>query len=265
MKISIYTILVFSLFLVFSCKQSDPVIKEKELLWFDEFNGEELDESKWEIMLGDGSQYDLWKWGNNEEQYYTKKNISIENGKLRIKAVAEEIQGYNFSSARIRSLNKGDFKYGRFEASIRMDNTPGLWHAFWMLPTEPSEGWPLSGEIDVMEYVGNSPNQILNYVHFADVQETHQSIGYSTDITQDNNFHVYAVDWNENEIIWYRDSIETFRLERTNDAISSTWPFDAKFHMLLNTAIGGNLGGNFDQDLLQTPRYMEVEYVRVYK
>ena len=252
------------LLVAFSCKQSDPVIKQKELIWSDEFNSDELDGAKWEIMFGDGSQYGIWQWGNNEAQYYTKNNISIVDGKLKIKAVAEDIQGYEYSSARIRTQGKADFKYGRIEASIRMDDTPGLWHAFWMLPTDPVEGWPISGEIDIMEYIGNQPNQLLNYIHFADQLQTHQSIGYSTEIEQDDDFHVYAVEWNENEIKWFRDSIPTFAIERSNEKISDTWPFDAKFHLLLNTAVGGNLGGNIDKELMKTPRYMEVDYVRVY-
>lgn len=235
------------------------------LVWADEFNGEQLDESKWEYQLGDGSQYGLWRWGNNEEQFYKKENVSVSNGKLLIKAVREDVGDYKFTSARIRSLNKGDFKYGRMEASIRMANTNGLWHAFWMLPSNPNEGWPISGEIDVMEYVGNTADQILNYIHFADVNDNHRSLGNSTFINYDNNFHQYAVEWDENQIVWFLDSAETFKVQRTNDVIAATWPFDAKFHLLLNTAVGGNLGGNIDVQGLQKPKFMEVDYVRVYQ
>ena len=250
---------------ILSCEQSDPVEKKATLIWSDEFDGTELNSEKWEVQLGDGSQYGIWAWGNNEKQYYKKENILIEEGKLKIKAVYEENNGYNYSSARIRSMDRGDFQYGRIEASIRMDNTPGLWHAFWMLPTSPSSSWPISGEIDIMEYVGNSPNQILNYVHFADVYENHLSKGEGYTISQDDKFHQYAIEWDENQIIWYRDSIETFKILRDDDELGPTWPFDSKFHILLNTAVGGNLGGEIDELAMKESKFMEVEYVRVYQ
>lgn len=255
-----------SLSLLFvACKQSDPPQKELKLIWSDEFNGTQLDESKWEVMLGNGSDYGIWEWGNNEDQYYKKENAIVIDGKLRIKAVREDIAGYDFSSARIRSLNKGDFKYGRIEASIRMANSGGLWHAFWMLPSNPEQGWPISGEIDIMEYVGNTPDEILNYIHFADNFGNHRSLGDSEAIVQDADFHVYAVEWDENKITWFRDSTETFSVVRSDDVISQTWPFDSEFHLLLNTAVGGNLGGVINVQELQTPKYMEVDYVRVFQ
>ena len=263
-KALILATLLLPLFFM-GCEQSDPPEREYFLVWSDEFDANVLDDSKWEVMLGDGSQYGLWGWGNNEEQYYQEENISVENGRLKIKAIAEEVGGYDYTSARIRSLNKGDFKYGRIEASIRMANTPGLWHAFWMLPTNPSESWPVSGEIDIMENVGNLQGQILNTVHFADQFGGRRQLGNSTLVVQDNNFHHYAVDWTENKIVWSIDSVETFTVLRTNDQINATWPFDAQFHILLNTAVGGNLGGNIDANAMQTAKFMEVDYVRVYQ
>ena len=143
----------------------NPPEKYKTLVWADEFDGDALDENKWEIQLGTGGSVGLFLWGNNEQQFYRRENISVENGLLRIRAQRENFGNMEYTSGRIRSLNLGDFKYGRMEARIRMDNTPGLWHAFWMLPSNPPVGWPMSGEIDVMEYVGNMPNVILHYIH----------------------------------------------------------------------------------------------------
>jgi beta-glucanase (GH16 family) len=264
-NVKIFGFLFLAVLLSESCKQSDPPIKEYTLVWSDEFNGNELDLNKWEIQLGDGSNYGLWRWGNNEAQYYRRDNVSVSDGTLKIKSVREDIMGYEFSSGRIRSLNKGDFKYGKFEASIKMDNTGGLWHAFWLLPTNPARRWPFSGEIDILEYVGNLPDRVLNYIHFADVSDNHRSLGKETFIAADNDFHKYSIEWDENQIIWYRDDTETFRVARSSDALRDTWPFNAEFHMILNTAIGGNLGGTINFQGLQTPKYMNVDYVRVYQ
>jgi len=247
------------------CKQSDPIEAQYTLVWSDDFNGTELDENKWDIQLGDGSDYGLWQWGNNEAQYYKAENIEVNGGFLKIKAMAENFAGYDYTSARIRSIGSGDFKYGRIEASIRMSDVQGLWHAFWLLPSNPSESWPESGEIDIMEYVGKKPDEILNTVHFADQFSNHQYISDPEYFIQNNEFHKYIVEWNENIITWYIDDLETFKVTRTNNLISSTWPFDAEFHLLLNTAVGGNLGGSVDANALQNPQYMEVDYVRVYQ
>jgi beta-glucanase (GH16 family) len=251
--------------MVCSCQQSDPPILELNLVWADEFNGTELDLSKWDVQTGDGSAYGLWRWGNNEEQYYQADNLLVQNGLLKIKSEADSVSGYAYTSGRIRSLNKGDFKYGRVEASIRMDETPGLWHAFWMLPSEPAVSWPASGELDVMEYVGNQPDETFHTLHFADLWGAHLMLGNPHPMPADNSFHEYALEWDENRVKWFVDDAEVYEVLRTEDAISNTWPFDARFHVLLNTAVGGNLGGNINQSAMQTPRYMEVDYVRIYQ
>jgi beta-glucanase (GH16 family) len=257
-------IVIFINFLFVGCKQSDPIEKEYTLLWEDQFDGTELDLTKWDVQTGDGSLYGLWRWGNNEAQYYRKENISLRNGTLRIKAIKEDFGGYSYTSARIRTLNKLDFKYGKVEASIRMANTAGLWHAFWMLPSNPKRGWPFSGEIDIMEYVGNMSDRILNYIHFADGFDNHRSMGGETLIAPDNDFHKYSIIWDENQIRWFRDDVQTYQVSRTDETIANTWPFDAKFHLLLNTAVGGNLGGSINELDLDRAKYMEVEYVKVY-
>jgi beta-glucanase (GH16 family) len=252
--------------LLTACKQSDPPERFKSLVWSDEFDGEELDLTKWEIQLGTGSSVGLDFWGNDEKQYYRSENISVENGLLRIRSQRENFQGMEYTSARIRSLNKADFKYGRIEAKIRMDNTGGLWHAFWLLPSNAQAPWPISGEIDIMEFVGNSPNEILHYIHFASVSGQHRYKGVSYPLSSAHStFHVYAVEWDETEIVWYIDDTVTSRITRDDPDVEATWPFDAKFHILLNTAVGGNLGGTINVQGMTSPRYMDVEYVRVYQ
>jgi beta-glucanase (GH16 family) len=249
-----------------ACKQSDPPEKFKSLVWSDEFDGTELDLTKWEVQLGTGTSVGLYFWGNDEKQYYRNENITVENGLLRIRAQRENFEGMEYTSARIRSLGKADFKYGRIEAKIRMDNTGGLWHAFWLLPSNAQKPWPISGEIDIMEYVGNTPNEILHYIHYASETGQHRYKGVSIPFnTAQSNFHVYAVDWDETEIVWYIDNAVTSRITREDPDVKATWPFDAKFHILLNTAVGGNLGGAINVQGMTSPRYMEVEYVRVYQ
>ena len=260
-----YSLLIFILLAFFNCKQSDPIEAEFNLIWEDQFNGTEIDTKKWEFQIGDGSDYGIYGWGNNEKQYYRKENANIVNGILKIKAIKEEFQNYKYTSARMRTKGKADFKYGKIEAKIKMSNSKGLWHAFWLLPSNPSKSWPMSGEIDVMEYVGNSPDEILNTLHFADNFDNHQFLGSQTTLKDDKQFHLYTIEWDENNIIWYFDEVETFRITRSDPSISNTWPFDEEFHIILNTAVGGNLGGLIEVNALTTPKYMEVDYVKVYK
>jgi beta-glucanase (GH16 family) len=257
--------LAATLVLFASCEQSDPVEPETVLVWSDEFDGTELDESKWECMLGDGSNYGIYQWGNSEEQWYKKENALVENGMLRVKVKKETVGDYSYTSARIRSLDMGDFKYGRIEASIRMASTAGLWHAFWLLPSSPLTSWPSSGEIDIMEYVGKAPNEVLNTIHFADAFDNHNYIGEPQPFLNDNDFHLYTMEWDENKITWFIDGEETFKVLRSNQLVQNTWPFDAEFHILFNTAVGGTLGGDVDHQALLTPKYMEVDYVRVFQ
>lgn len=259
-------VIVFSIaFLAVSCKQSDPEEKVYQLIWSDEFEGGELDLNKWEVQTGNGFQYGLFNWGNNELQWYLEDNVTVEDGKLVIRSEAETIGNYDYTSARIRSLGRGDFRYGRMEASIKMSYSAGLWHAFWMLPSEATEPWPISGEIDIMEFVGNVPNEIFNTIHFVDGAGNQQQLGDLEPYVQQSEFHTYAVEWDRNSIVWFFDDVETYQVSRTNDLLVDSWPFDEKFHLLLNTAVGGNLGGNVDAVALQEPKFMEVEFVRVYQ
>ncbi|MFT6726824.1 MAG: beta-glucanase (GH16 family) [Litorivivens sp.] len=260
-------ILTFAIVTIFlgACKQSDPIEDELLLVWSDEFDGDELDNQKWEAMIGNGSQYGLWGWGNGEEQYYLEENASVSSGFLRIKAIKQPFGEQEYTSARLRSLNMGDFKYGRVEASIRMDAVEGLWHAFWMLPSNPDASWPVSGELDIMEYVGGSPNELLTTIHFADQNANHAYLGEVHPFLNDNEFHLYSMEWDENQVIWFIDNVEVYVVNRSFSSFNAGWPFDAKFHMLLNVAVGGNLGGNVNDAALSSPRYMYVDYVRVFQ
>ncbi|MFZ9046810.1 MAG: PKD domain-containing protein [Cyclobacteriaceae bacterium] len=237
------------------------------LVWSDEFDGNSLDLTNWSYQLGDGCAEGICGWGNNELQEYQESNVIVSNGTLQITAKREQIRGkrYKYTSGRIRSINKGDWTYGRFEASIKLPVGGGLWPAFWMLSTnEPYGGWPQSGEIDIMEFVGNKPDETLGYIHYGDPYPNNQNQGTSFPFYDPNfldTFHEYAIEWEENEIRWYVDGY-LFQTKRPEDLGGFNWPFNQDMHFLLNVAIGGNLGGEVDDNLF--PSTMEVDYVRVY-
>ncbi len=234
------------------------------LVWQDEFNGSGLpDEEKWGYDVGGNG------WGNNELQYYTQadtNNARVEDGKLIIEAHKETYSNNDYTSARLITKNKGDWKYGRFEIKAKVPAGRGTWPAIWMLPTDwEYGGWPSSGEIDIMEYVGYQPNTIHQSVH---TQEYNHLNG--TEITNSSNvetaeeeFHLYTIEWNEDKIDFFVDG--RLRLTFENEGSWQKWPFDKRFHLLLNVAIGGNWGGAQGVDDSIFPVQMEVDYVRVYQ
>ena len=111
-------------------------IQDCELVWWDDFDGTSVDTNKWEFMIGDGSNYGLWRWGNNEKQYYRSQNATVANGELTITAKQEAFGGYQYTSARLRTRNKGDWTYGRMEMRAKLPVGQGMWPAFWMLGVE---------------------------------------------------------------------------------------------------------------------------------
>lgn len=236
-----------------------------QLIWSDEFEGNALDLTKWEPQLGDGCNINLCSWGNNELQYYRAENATVSDGSLKITAKRESFQGKNYTSARLRTKNKADFRYGRMEASIRLPYGQGLWPAFWMLPTnEVYGGWPQSGEIDIMELVGNEPDVIHGTIHYGNPWPNNQSRGESYQLHRgdfSDGFHEFAIEWEPNEIRWYVDGYR-YATQRSN-VFPYRWPFDRDFHFLLNVAVGGNWPGNPNGSTV-FPQVMEVDYVRVY-
>lgn len=235
------------------------------IIWQDEFSGSSLDLNKWNYQIGDGCAEGICGWGNNELQSYQQDNITVSNGTLKITARKERVKGSQFTSGRINSKNKGDFTYGRFEASIKLPAGDGLWPAFWMLSTdEYYGGWPQSGEIDIMEFVASQQDQTLGYMHYGDPYPNNQSQGNTYKLKNGvfpDAFHEFAVEWEPGEVRWYVDGI-LFSTKTSADIAPYNWPFDKDFHFLLNVAVGGNLGGTVDANML--PATMEVDYIRVY-
>ena len=238
-----------------------------ELVWADEFDGSSVDPTKWEFQTGDGSQFGIPGWGNNELQWYQASNATVSGGSLRIEARQQSAGGYNYTSARLRTRGLGDFLYGRFEMRARLPLGQGLWPAFWMLPSDPSiyGVWAASGEIDIMESIGG--DLIYGTIHYGASSPGNSYSGGTTLLPPGGaaNFHVYAIEWEPTEIRWYLDGV----LYSTKTGWFSTGgpypaPFDVDFHLLLNLAVGGNFPGNPNGSTV-FPQNYEIDYVRVYQ
>ena len=237
------------------------------LVWSDEFSGTEIDESKWSYDIGTGD----WGWGNGEAQYYTSNssNSFIEDGKLVIQALQQNYGGANYTSARMVTRDQGDWTYGRVEVRAKLPSGIGTWPAIWMLPTDwVYGGWPYSGEIDIMEHVGFDPNVIHGTAHTEDYNWWNGIPPPSWSIYTDgatSDFHDYTLEWDEDYLKWYVDGIHYFTYANDQAGDYATWPFDQRFHLLLNIAIGGTWGGQQGIDDSIFPVRLEVDYVRVYE
>ena len=238
-----------------------------QLVWSDEFDYEgEPDPRKWNYDTSGNAN----GWGNREAQWYThseKKNAWVSNGTLKIVARKEPCNGKQYTSARLTTKGKGDWLYGRFEIRAKLPTGVGTWPAIWMLPTDwEYGGWPASGEIDIMENVGYDPDTIVASAHTQKYNHANGTQKSARIACNDNyeQFHVYALEWDENEYRVYIDQQHyfTFRNEGTGP---EAWPYDKRFHLLLNLAIGGNWGGQKGIDDNLFPHTFEIDYVRVYQ
>lgn len=234
--------------------------------WADEFDYEGLpDDTKWGYDVGSQNN----GWGNNELQYYTEnrlENVHVNNGILTVTAIKEPFEGFDYTSTRLVSRNKGDFLYGRFEVRAKVPAGVGTWPAVWMLPTDWAYGgWPASGEIDILEHVGYDPDVVHISVH---TQAYNHSIGTQKTGTRKisnatTEFHLYRIDWTPQYIRGYVDDIQIFTFSNEGTGYPA-WPFDKRFHFLINLAIGGNWGGQQGVDESAFPAKFEIDYIRVY-
>lgn len=236
-----------------------------QLTWEDKFDGvagESPDASNWKFELGRGPDGD--GWGNDELQTYTDKpeNVSLDGqGNLIIKALSEG----GFTSARIITKGLFEQRFGRFEAKIKLPYGPGIWPAFWLLGSNiETVGWPQCGEIDIMELKGQEPNIIHGSLHgpgYSKEDPITKSYGFEDD-RFDLDFHLFAIEWDENSIDYYVDDVLYQRIE-PEDA-DGEWVFDQPFYIILNVAVGGNYVG-FPAPQTTFPQTMLVDWVRVYK
>ncbi|WP_346319181.1 glycoside hydrolase family 16 protein [Chitinophaga sp. YIM B06452] len=256
--------LAVSLFVNSASAQSVKRHTKWKLAWSDEFNYQGLpDSTKWGYETGRSG------WGNNELQMYTAadtRNAKVENGSLYITARNDGSGQEKYSSARLVTKNKGDWRYGKLEVRAMLPKGRGLWPAIWMLPTDNEYGgWPDSGEIDVMEHVGYNKDTIFGSLHsksYNHIIGTQKTKGVFIRQPYDK-FHVYTVEWTPESITFLLDGKVYYAVENEHRT-SAEWPFDRRFFLLLNVAIGGNWGGKEGIDESVFPAAMRVDYVRMY-
>jgi len=272
---------VLAVFIISSCQKNEPtptkinIVPNNQLppvdsgwsfagtpSFADEFNYNGTpDTSKWGYDLGGGG------WGNQELEDYTDslKNAYVSNGVLHITALQQHLGGMNYTSARMVSKNNGVLLYGRIEASAKLPHGKGVWPAIWMLPNDyVYGGWPKSGEIDIMEQVGFDPLNVHFSVHDANNFGGNSHTAQMMIASDTSAFHKYRVDWTPYAIRGYYDDQQVFNYVNNGNGFAD-WPFDEKFHVLLNLAIGGSWGGSQGVDPGICPATMEVDYIRFYK
>lgn len=232
-------------------------------VWGDEFNTPGLpDSTKWD--------YEIGMLRNEELQYYTKRseNARIQDTTLIIEARKENYMGAAYTSASLISKYKGDWLYGKFEFSAKVPGGKGTWPAIWMMPSESTYGgWPKSGEIDIMEYVGMNPDDLYFTVHYEGTDGSgHQSSGFkTTSIKQPYNQYIkFSMIWSPTKIEWYANDKKYFTYNKTTIG-SKKWPFDKMFYLILNLAYGGTWGGQNGVDDTKLPHKFYIDYVRVFQ
>ncbi|MFC4099254.1 hemoblobin-interacting domain-containing protein [Paenibacillus xanthanilyticus] len=255
-----------------------------DLVWNDEFDGgtggnfdtNGVDKSKWGYQNGTGAEYGLDGWGNGEQQYYTKDNIEVKDGKLVITAKKQTMSGKPYTSGRLWTSPTFSKTYGKFEARMKLPEGQGLWPAFWMMPKDSEYGvWASSGELDIMEARGRLPHEVGGTIHYGKPWPNNKATGNAYTFPEGESitgYHTYGVEWEPGEIRWYVDGKLYQTLNNWNsqgadqpDKYAYPAPFDKPFYMILNLAVGGQYDGNRLPSDSMLPATMEVDYVRAYE
>ncbi|MBQ9895282.1 MAG: family 16 glycosylhydrolase [Ruminococcus sp.] len=249
---------------------SIPQITGYDLLWNDEFDGEELDDSIW--------SYDPHEpgWTNQELQEYTEStdNVFIRDGKLVLKAIKTEQNGKPYyTSGKIKSQNKKDFLYGKVVARAKVPEGKGLWPAIWMMPKDESlyGQWPKCGEIDIMEVLGSSVDTAYSTLHYGEPHGEQQGTRVLQNGSYADSFHDYSVEWEPGEIRFYIDDELTltandwFSGDANGNEKEYPAPFNQPFFVQMNLAVGGTWPGDPDETTNFDNAEFEIDYVRVYQ
>jgi len=225
-------------------------------VWSDEFDYEGLpDPGKW------GNEVGFIR--NNELQYYTERRIEnsiVTGGNLLIIGRKEDYNDAAYTSASLTTDGLHSWKYGKFEARMKLPSGQGMWPAFWMLGQNRHDiGWPRCGEIDIMEHI-NSEDFLYGTLHWHNTKHVSDGNKIPCDMS---TFHVYSVEWDENSVKWFLDG-NMYHEVSVADSVNSTEEFHKPFYLILNLAIGGNWPKNPDETT-QFPDTVMVDYVRVYQ
>jgi beta-glucanase (GH16 family) len=261
-----YLLLIAISFFFNSCSSSKKGSDSNQwkLTWSDEFNYNGLPDSrKWTYDVGGNG------WGNNELEYYTNASLAnahVDNGTLKITAIREDKRGRDYTSARLLTKGKQEFTYGKIEIRAKLPAGRGLWPAIWMLGADAAKvGWPLCGEIDIMEHVGYEKDSVLGTIHtkaYNHILGTQKS--KKTYIENPyGEFHLFSIEWTPEKIDFFLDHKLYNHFQNEHKTVAE-WPFDKPFFLIMNIAIGGGLGGKMGIDETAFPATMEVDYVRVY-
>lgn len=260
---------------------ADTVPEDWELIWSDEFDtpaGTPPDRGIWKPEIGDGMLNGILGWGNGEFEYYTDEpENAATDGEGNLVITAKEIDSdasnlrcwygpCQYTSARLITWGSAEFAYGRVEARLKLPYGQGIWPAFWMLGIDLDEvGWPQSGETDIMENIGSEPATIHGTIHGPGYSGG-EGIGAGIDLLEGNyadDFHVFAIEWQPNQIRWLMDDNEYLNLTPDDIPAGTEWVYNHPFFIILNLAIGGNWPGSPDETTV-FPQMMMVDYVRVF-
>ncbi len=236
------------------------------LVWSDEFNGTSLNGDAWTHEIGDGCPN--CGWGNNELQAYTDNpgNLFFQDGKLIIEAKKERYSGKEYTSARIKTQGKKRFKFGRIDVRAKLPIGKGIWPALWLMPQDNVYGgWPTSGELDMMEYIGSEATKVFGTVHFGPGPGSIY-ITKSTNLASGNfndEFHVFSLVWKQDEISWLVDG-NVYATTTKAEMGNNIYPFNEDFYFIINMAVGGNLPGA-PEPSTYFPQWYIVDYIRYYQ
>lgn len=236
------------------------------LVWSDEFDQDGLpDPARWAYDTAMNRQ----GWHNRERQYYAANRVEnsvVKDGRLLITARREALRdaqdwgGQSYTSARLVTRGRAEWTYGFFEVRARLPCGVGSWPAIWML-NAPAV-WPQGGELDIMEHVGRDPQRVFSTVHTASGSGAHGQGGDARLPDACSAFHTYQMEWTPRQARFGIDGRQHFVYANAGQG-KAQWPFDGPQFLILNIAIGGDLGGEVDDAIF--PVQMEVDYVRVYQ
>jgi len=251
-----------------------PSLAAYSLVWSDEFDGTSLDAGDWTIDIGDGCP-DLCGWGNAELQYYRAENVAVSGGNLILTARRQSFGGRQFTSGKVHTRDKHAFLYGRMEMRAKIPTGGGMWPAFWMMPQDDVYGgWAASGEIDIMESA-NGTTTVGGALHYGGAWPANTSTSSSYSLGGANfadAYHVYAVEWEADQIRWYVDGVlfstrDSWQWYSDGAPQNPRAPFDQEFYLILNAAVGGYYTGCLEPACVTAtlPQQYLIDYVRVYQ